>query len=135
MGKYNNKEYIDLRKELLHTSYLTHLYRMTMFSVVGMILAYLLSQKEPSSYAFLVPIGITYLFYLININLIYSTCHIAAYLNMYHEDFSFSWEKRLQLLRNYRYLNNKYNPPFFIRLPFLILLYTDQYRMYVYYYM
>lgn len=71
-----------------------------MYSVVCLILAYLLTQhKDSIPLVYLVPLIIIFPFYYVNINLLFNTYYIASYLNAFSNEFSFKWERRNNYMR------------------------------------
>lgn len=100
MSQKFNDEYIQIQNEIDRLIKLSHQYRMMMYSVVSLILAYLLTEKNIEPLAFLVPAIIIFIFYFININFTYDIYFSGAYLNAFYEEFDYKWEKRLNLMRN-----------------------------------
>lgn len=105
----NDNEYLELRRELARISITAHKYRMTLYSVVSLILAYLLSRNErPDPLVFLIPIPIIIGFYLANINLIFNTYYLGSYLNAFSGEYNFKWEKRTNYMRMHKLGKYKY---------------------------
>lgn len=130
----NNKldeEYLELRRELDKISRIAHQYRMAMYSVICLILAYLLTQNTISTpLVFLVPILIILGFYSVNIGLLFNTYYLGSYLNAFSNEFTFKWEERTNYMRINKlgkYQFKEFNENSFSK--------TFQYRVLVYVYL
>lgn len=125
-----DEEYIEMRKELDRISLLTHKYRMTLYSVISLIYAYLLSQSQPlDPIVYLVPIPLILCFYSISLNLNFNTYYISSYLNAFPNINKYKWELLTNIMRKksmgkYRYklfTKNRLHGYF----QYVLLLYTS----------
>lgn len=93
-------EYLIMRKEIKDLFERKSKLETTLFSVYSLILAYLLSSNDVDPLAFLVPIVLVWICYLLKYDISVAIWKGASYCIVYYTEWGFGWEKILSVCRS-----------------------------------